>query len=158
MDARDRSACFTGHRPEKLNRPELEIRQEIKNAICQAFADGIEIFISGMAPGVDIWAAEMVIELRDSGVPIKLIVAIPYPGFENRWPEWKDRYAAIMAAADLAQEICPHYHRGCYQIRNRWLVDHSSRVIAVCNGSPGGTKNTIAYAIRKGVPIVCIEG
>ena len=29
------------------------------------------------------------------------------------------------------------------------MVDHSSRLIAIYNGSPGGTRNTIEYAKRK---------
>lgn len=31
--------CFTGHRPEKLNRPEQEIKQELKKAIFRALED-----------------------------------------------------------------------------------------------------------------------
>ena len=34
------------------------------------------------------------------------------------------------------------------------MVDHSNLVIAVWNGTPSGTKNTIDYAERKGVKVV----
>ena len=40
--------------------------------------------------------------------------------------------------------------------RNEWMVDHSARVIAVWKGSPSGTKNTVMYANRKGVPVINI--
>jgi len=33
------------------------------------------------------------------------------------------------------------------------MVNHASRVIAVYNGEKGGTKNTIDYAIRNGIPV-----
>ena len=35
---------------------------------------------------------------------------------------------------------------------------HTARVIAVFNGEKGGTKNTIDYAARVGVPTVRIGG
>nr|DAO60991.1 MAG TPA: hypothetical protein [Caudoviricetes sp.] len=38
------------------------------------------------------------------------------------------------------------------------MVNHSARVIAVFNGEKSGTKNTIDYAVRVGVPVVRIEG
>jgi len=38
------------------------------------------------------------------------------------------------------------------------MVNHAARVIAVFNGEKSGTKNTIDYAVKVGVPIVRIEG
>lgn len=158
QEKRTHRCCFTGHRPEKLSISETEAKTAVKKEIRLAIADGINVFITGMAPGVDIWAAEIVLELREQeDLPLKLIAASPHPGFENRWSlDWQKRYAAIMAKADLIKEVCTHYSRGCYQIRNEWMVDHSARVIAVWNGSPSGTKNTIIYANRKGVPVINI--
>lgn len=152
-------ACFTGHRPEKLKRMQWLIKRDLKNEILRAMDDGINVFISGMARGVDIWAAEIVLSLRDSGKPIKLICASPFPGFESRWEkEWKDRYNEIMAAADHTLFVCPGYSRSCFQIRNEWMVNHSARVIAVYNGESGGTKNTIDYSVRQNVEVVQIKG
>ena len=158
QEKRTHRCCFTGHRPEKLSVPEGKVKEELKKEIRLAIVDGINVFITGMAPGVDIWAAEIVLELREQeDLPLKLIAASPHPGFENRWSlDWQKRYAAIMSKADLIKEVCTHYSRGCYQIRNEWMVDHSARVIAVWNGQPSGTKNTIVYANRKGVPVINI--
>ena len=148
-----RRVCFTGHRPEKLNRSEKSVLDGLETAIRQAIADGSNVFISGMARGVDIWAAEIVLRLRKEGANVKLICASPYEGFERGWSaEWQRRYNVILAAADLVRFICPGYSRACFQIRNEWMVDHSALVIAVFNGQPSGTKNTIDYAKRKSVP------
>ena len=140
--------CFTGHRPERLSIPESKVKAALQKEIRLAIADGINVFITGMAPGVDIWAAEIVLELRKKEeLSLKLIAASPHPGFENRWSiEWQKKYATVMAKADFIKEVCARYSRGCYQIRNEWMVDHSAKVIAVWNGSPSGTKNTIVYA------------
>lgn len=45
--------CFTGHRPEKLQRPENEIFTELEREIRHAILDGLNVFITGMARGVD---------------------------------------------------------------------------------------------------------
>lgn len=145
--------CFTGHRPEKLKQSESVIVKALETAIKEAIADGKNVFISGMARGVDIWAAEIVLRLRNEGQNVKLICASPYDGFERGWSaEWQQRYNTVLEAADLVRFICPGYSRACFQIRNEWMVDHSSLVIAVFNGQPSGTKNTIDYAKRKSVP------
>ena len=115
--------CFTGHRPEKLTQPESVIIQGLETAIRQAIADGKNVFISGMALGVDIWAEEIVLRLRDEGQEIKLICASPYKGFERGWSsEWQLRYNTVLEAADLVRFICSRYSRSCFQIRNEWII------------------------------------
>ena len=150
--------CFTGHRPEKLKSSESNIKSKLKKEILSAIKAGFTTFITGMARGTDIWAAELVIEFRDSGFPIKLICASPFEGFENNWEtEWKQRYNQVMEKADLVRFICQYYSPSCFQIRNQWMVDHSMRVIAIYNGSAGGTRNTINYANSKNIPVVTVQ-
>lgn len=145
-------ACFTGHRPEKLRQAENDICQALECEIQEAISSGIHVFISGMARGVDIWAAEIVLRLREKGHDVKLICACPYEGFEHGWSTaWQRRYNAVLRSADLVRFICPGYNRACFQIRNEWMVDHSALVIAVYNGQPSGTKNTLDYAVQNSI-------
>ncbi len=149
--------CFTGHRPHKLYHPETVVIAALETKIRESINEGFVTFISGMAWGVDIWAAEIVLRLKSEGHPIHLIAAVPYDGFEKSWDnDWKQRYKAVLESADLVKYICPHYHRGCFQIRNEWMVDRSARLIAAYTGEKGGTKNTVDYAARKGVQIVFV--
>lgn len=151
--------CFTGHRPEKLTRTEKDIVCDLEKEIRQAIADGLSVFITGMARGVDIWAAQIVLSLRNSGYDIKLICACPYDGFESGWSkDWQQQYKEILAAADYVKYVCEGYSRSCFQIRNEWMVNHAARVIAVFNGEKSGTKNTIDFAAKVDVPVVRIEG
>ena len=150
--------CFTGHRPQKLRRSEKEIKADLESAIQQAITDGYTTFITGMAYGVDIWAGQIVVRLRKSNPALHLIAAVPFRGFEDRWSfDWKRAYQELLEQADLVKYICPGYNAGAYQRRNEWMVDHSSRVIAVFNGEPSGTKNTIDYAIRRASQIIVIN-
>lgn len=155
QEKRQHRCCFTGHRPEKLNMPETEVIAWLESEIRKAIDDGFVTFISGMARGVDIWAAEIVLRLRDEGKPIHLICASPLEGFERSWSEdWKRRYNSVMHQADIVKFVCPGYSRGCFQIRNEWMVDRSARVIAVYNGEAGGTRNTIDYAAKAGACVI----
>ena len=154
-ELRQHRCCFTGHRPEKLEQPEIVVVEALKKEIRTAIADGFQTFISGMARGVDLWAAEEVLTFRDEGAAVRLICASPYQGFENRWsPGWQERYRQVLERADLVRFICPVYSPDCFQRRNEWMVDHSARVIAIYNGEGGGTRNTVAYAKQNGVPVV----
>ena len=154
QELRKHRCCFTGHRPEKLHKPEEQIKKDLEAAILQAVDDGFVTFISGMARGVDIWAAEIVLRLRESNPAIHLVAASPYRGFESRWSaDWQSRYNAILQQANLVRFVCPGYRPDCFQRRNEWMVDRSSRVIAVYNGEPGGTRNTIEYAQRHHIQI-----
>ncbi|MGN0564180.1 MAG: SLOG family protein [Candidatus Heritagella sp.] len=151
--------CFTGHRPEKLTRSERDIRKDLEEEIRRTVLEGFTVFITGMARGVDIWAAQTVLKLRGEGYSVKLMCACPYEGFERGWnPDWQKQYNDILAAADFVKYICKDYSRCCFQIRNRWMVNHAARVIAVCSREKGGTKNTIHYAVNAGVPVVRIDG
>lgn len=158
-ELRLRRCCYTGHRPEKLSEPEGILCQKLEKEIRQAIADGFRVFITGMARGVDIWAAEIVLRLREEGQPIRLICAIPYPGFDRRWTaDWQRRYNDVLRVTNLVRFISPGYSPSCFQTRNEWMVDHSARVIAVFNGEPSGTKNTIDYATSRNTPIRIIRG
>lgn len=149
--------CFTGHRPEKLNRSEAEVKKALELAIQQAIRDGYTTFISGMARGVDIWAAQIVLKERSKNNRIHLIAAPPYEGFETRWSKsWQDQYNFILKYADLTRFICKGYSMAAFQIRNEWMVDHSNRVIAAYNGEAGGTRNTIEYADKHKIEIIKI--
>ena len=158
FEDRDITCCFTGHRPQKLHQTEQEVREGLERAIRQAYADGYRSFITGMAMGVDIWAGEAVLRLKEEHPDIRLVAAVPYPGQERYFPhEWKMKYAELMAGCNHAEILSENYTRGVYHARDRWMVDHSRRVIAVFNGEPGGTALTTQYAKKEGLELRGIE-
>lgn len=149
---------FTGHRPEKVVGSEGKIIIELRKEILQAIDDGYRVFLTGMSRGVDLWAADIVIELRRYNKDLKLMCAIPFEGMEDCWPvDWKKHYNLVRKQADHVQVLSDRYSPDVYQNRNQWLVNHSSRLIAVFNGEPSGTGNTIQYAKEQGIPVEIIE-
>ncbi len=146
--------CFTGHRPEKLGMSENDAKALLKAALDKAISDGYRFFISGMARGIDMWAADLVLQAREQNPDIHLICIIPYNGFEKSWADSeKSAYNRIIEQADSVEFVLSHYSKSSFQLRNTKMVDRSSRVIAAYNGEKGGTKNTVNYAKRKGAAI-----
>lgn len=149
--------CFTGHRPDKLYLDDKKIKGLLASVIERSYTEGYTSYISGMAMGFDILAAETVIDLRASYPDIKLICAIPYRGFERmRNKVEKERYNSILDKSSYVYYLSPKYSYSCFQFRNMWMVDRSQRVIAAFCGQSGGTKNTIDYAQKNGIEVVNI--
>ena len=84
-DLRKTRCCFTGHRPQFLKRLEDDIKVDLENSILQAISERYTTFITGMACGVDIWATEIVVRLKERDPKLHLVAAIPYPGFDEPW-------------------------------------------------------------------------
>ena len=156
-ELRKHRCCFTGHRPEKLKIPEDRLALLLEEEIKKAIASGFTTYITGMARGTDLVAGEIILRLREQDDRLKLICALPHPGFGLHWSGgWTERFQKVLAAADLVRTICPSFSYATYQTRNEWMIRHSALVIAVFNGERGGTKNTLDYAQRTGVPCVVI--
>lgn len=159
IELRKHRCCFTGHRPEKLRLSDRKLVALLETEIKRAIASGFTTYITGMAKGVDLIAAEIVLRLRERDDRLKLICALPHPGFGQHWGGgWTERFHRVLAQADLERTICPSFSHSSYQARNEWMVRHSSLVIAVFNGEPGGTKNTLDFAQKSNVPCVVIDG
>lgn len=108
MDKIDRlhCCCFTGHRPEKLHRSTEEAIAALTAAIDRAIAEGYTTFINGMAQGIDIWAAEIVLNRRSQNPDIKSVCAVPYLGFElGKKGKWTERILRIMSNANSVKFV-----------------------------------------------------
>lgn len=142
--------AFCGHRPDKL--PNKETGYKIPNPtyikVCQDIEAALkelkpEKVITGMALGVDQWAAAIAYKLK-----IPFLAAIPFENQESKWPEESQK--AFRLLRKLASEeviVSPgKYAASKMQIRNEWMVNNCDKLIAVYDGSPGGTGNCVEFA------------
>ena len=158
-DKRKRRCCFTGHRPQKLTRPVDDIKVDLENEILCTIKEGYTTFITGMTYGTDIWAGNIVVRLKDRFPELKLIAAVPFPGFADKWTdEWQQKYEKLLKAADFVKVVCTDNSNTACQIRNQWMINHSSKLIAVYDGKAGGTRNTIQYAWKNHVSVRYLQG
>ena len=122
-ELRQHRCCVTGHRPEKLTISERRLTQLLEAEIRIAIDNGFTTYITGMAKGVDLIAAEIVLRLRARDARLKLVCALPYPGFGLHWGGgWTERLQSVLAQADLERTICPGFSYAAYQVRNEWMV------------------------------------
>ncbi|MEL4106467.1 SLOG family protein [Oscillospiraceae bacterium WX1] len=153
---RAKTCCVIGHRyipAEKLEYLKRELRREI----LQAVNEGYLHYISGFADGVDLCFAAIILELKRKNPSLTLEAAIPY----------KKRFLQLLNNSQTKKMLMEcsaigihseKYHGNCFMNRNRFMVRHSSRVIAVYDGrDKGNTVFTMRVAAMLNRDIRVIE-
>lgn len=162
-----RITAFTGHRslPWGYNKnlaPCIRAKDHIADAILAAIDSGKNTFLCGLALGADTLFAEEVLRLRAEGHRMYLVAAIPSEQQTSRWSDAdRDRYVHIREQCDALyiHDVSGKmdFSRACIG-RNEWMVDNSTALIALYDGTDkGGTARTVAYARRKGGTITIIH-
>ena len=101
------TVSFTGHRTYGGEADAL-----LRDTVRQLYARGMRTFLSGMAPGFDLAAAEVVLACRAECAELRLVAVIPFAGQELRFPAAeRQRFRRIVAAADVAGALARGYHR-----------------------------------------------
>jgi len=159
------TCCFTGHRPDKLpwgpdeRNPRCSaLKQSLSREIEGLYSRGFRHFISGMAMGCDLYFAEAALALREKHPDLTVEGAVPCPTQANRWPDFlRRRWRGILDRCDLETVVQQSYDRWCMLRRDRYMVDRSAAVLAVFNGTPGGTQYTLNYAMDKKREILLLD-
>ena len=157
---REHTCCFTGHRPDKLpwgtDRTDprcIALCKKLNEAVERAYQAGFRHFICGMARGSDLYFCQAALELRERHEDVTVEGAIPCESQTDSWPaEERALHHRLLDQCDFETMVQHTYDRGCMMRRNRYMVDRSSRIIAVYDGIPkGGTASTLAYAMKQGL-------
>lgn len=82
----------------------------------------------------------------------EIVAVVPFRG-HHRTTNTPALYQRVSDAATERVFICEEYHHNCYALRNDYLVDNASALIAYCEGVAGGTKYTLQRARRQGLTI-----
>lgn len=140
-----RAIAGTGHRPDKLGgfgNCEAALYAFLRSLLPSLAPRGI---ISGMALGFD---TALAFAARDLGIPY--VAAVASPGQERLWPtKAQTRYHELLADAAKVVYVYPadsplSWPQRLHQ-RNIWMANKSDFVLALHNGSPGGTANMLRY-------------
>ena len=153
--------CVTGHRPNKLygynlsDKRWIDLKEKFKQLLIENNCDEA---ITGMALGVDTVFALAVLELKQECYNIKLHCAIPCKNHSCKWiKESVDLYNNILSKADIVKLVSDEeYKPWLMQKRNEYMVDLADKVIAVWDGSKGGTGNCVHYANKVGKELIRI--
>lgn len=106
---------------------------------------------------------DMLFAIRALGLGIPLTAALPFKGHDGKWPQRSQlAWSRIISQAsnviyvnelNLAYMDDRAYINRLYMERNIWMVnqltDPVDRLLAVWDGSPGGTKHCYQYGVKK---------
>ena len=160
------TACFTGHRTlngkydgADWNRLSGYMAEVLIPKLCKEYR--ITNFISGMALGVDMLAAEWVLYHKNRyAEPLLLEAAIPYRDQSKIWSEEEQRrYQSILKRCDVVKILHGRRHANWkLNKRNEYMVDKAQYVIAIWDGfKKGGTYNCYKYAEKKRKSIIIVN-
>lgn len=152
-----KSVAFTGHRSVPYAQQGI-VRYRLQNAVKKFYNNGYRIFYCGMAVGFDLFAAEVVLSLKEELKDIKLVAAVP---FKNQYfkfsREDKKRYFEVLKKVDEVITLSEEYYKGCLLRRNDFMLENCSSLIAFYNGEQkGGTYYTCKHAEERRMPVLNI--
>lgn len=152
---------ITGHRPGKLGGYDdtKNRSRHIKHMLSLAYQEySPEWVVSGMALGVDQWAAEIALEWD-----IKVMALIPCLKQESKWPtDSQTKYHQLLEKIETAGGKIEYvtkelYSPSCMHVRNQRIVDYSTRLLAIWDGTWGGTGSCVRLAKLAGRPVTSIH-
>lgn len=140
--------AFTGHRTYSTS--EIE---RLETVIEHLYSEGYTHFISGMAEGFDLAAAECVIRLKAHLKAIELECAIPFDGhIKTLNASDRERYKRVCQAADKVTILANESHPKVYFDRNDYLIEGADALICYYSGKRrSGTGYTVTKGLKKGL-------
>ena len=156
----ENTCCFSGNRPKCLpwidDENSLIYKQyyiKLRQLVINSINEGYENFVCGGAIGGDLMFAKIIIELKKV-YNITLEFALPFKDHTTLWKrEQKEQFNKLTPFTDTITYVSiePYQYKSIYFIRNRYMIDKSSKIISLWNGLSKGTGYTIKYAINHGL-------
>lgn len=151
---------ITGHRPHKLGGyGEEGLRWPITYKMLRFFDEKKpERIISGMALGTDQWATAAALMLG-----IKVLALIPCQDQERLWPEpvqavyWTLLQQIERGGGEIRYVSDRPYDKWCMNNRNKEIVNNASEMLAVWDGTRGGTRNCVRLALADGLKVTILN-
>jgi uncharacterized phage-like protein YoqJ len=170
-----RNVCVTGYKAHELgifkdNHPGIPfIKTALRTHLLSFIDRGLEWVLTSGQNGVELWAAEVVLELQETYPQLKLAVLTPFLEQEQNWKEEKQEiYRSILERADFVESLTRKSYEGPWQFRARdqFMLDKSDALLIVYDEEKEGTpryiwntalsKNEAGAAKADGVEIVRI--
>ncbi len=165
--------AITGHRPSRFSFKNNEydtmckrLKKKIKKELKYLYKRGVRTFWIGGAEGVDMWSAEILIQLKsyEAYRDIKIMLAIPFEEYNKNWTKKsKERLKNIIKHSEkvvvVNSEEQPKEKQ--YRKRNEYMIEKADCLLAVFNKDKitarSGTNMTAQFALKKQIPIIVID-
>ena len=149
--------AVTGHRPQKLfgyDLSAIEYKNMLEFMMKFIRENNATNCISGMALGVD-----TVFAIASIKCAVDLECAIPCKNHSSRWNSKSvEMYNKILSKANKITMVSEEeYKPWLMQRRNEYMVDNCDLLLAIWDGSSGGTGNCVKYANTKNKNVVIVN-
>ena len=164
--------AITGHRPTRFrfkydenNNGCKRIKKRIRDQLMLLYKQGVRQFWVGGALGVDMWAGEILLRLKEQPEynEIQLMIALPFEEHDANWEERSRRRMSFLIKHStqtviVGQKEAPPAVN--YRRRNAYMIDRADCLLAVYDNDRSirsGTGMTVRLAEKKGLPITLIH-
>lgn len=155
--------AVAGHRPTRFKfkyNENYSLCKKIKKAMLKEFRElhdnyQVNQFYVGGALGVDLWAGELVLRLREEPGygDIELHIALPFKGHDAKWDaRSRKRLAFLRQHSKSCTVIGKGDCRESYIRRNEYMIDHAEYLVAVYDNDSTNTTGSlqiVSYARKK---------
>ncbi len=138
VDNMEKTCICIGHEPEKLgdtNRCD-KIKERIKEAVLNQINSGVSFFYADMARGVGLWAAQIILSLKERPeyAHLYLTALLAYPNQLDRLLE-KDRleFEKVLNKCDDKKILNAEKRKTSYADKRRFIGTKTDIIIAVCD-------------------------
>lgn len=168
---RQTACAVTGHRPSRFKfkyNEDYSLCKKIKRAMLEQFKrlydeKGVRRYYVGGALGVDMWAGELILRLKEQPgyEDIELVVVLPFEGHDAKWDDRsKRRMDFLLRMCSDCVIVGKEDRRENYIMRNCYMVDQADYLVAVYDDDRNmrsGTMQCVRYARKKQVPVILIH-
>lgn len=166
---RNPTCAVTGYRPTRFrfkynenNNDCKRLKRRMEEQFSLLYQQGVRHFIVGGALGVDMWAGEILLMMKEKEEfsEIAITMALPFEGHDASWDQRsQERVIRIQKHAEVLV-IGTEPGTLSYIKRNHFMVDHADVLLAVYDNERkirSGTAMTVRYAERKNLPVILIH-
>lgn len=157
-------AFITGYSAEKIfcNNEDKNLLHvaytELYRLLLELYKQGYTHYYSGMSEGVDMLAANAVLDFKDEHPDVRLVAVVPFKWQQERYSTTgKNDYKYICSEADevvtLAEEFAGN---NFYLRRNDYLVENCSTMVCYHDGQCDVMAQAYNRAEKAGIPIINI--
>ena len=141
--------AITGYKPTELGifdqkHPGIPvIKAAYRERLIRLIEDmGTTWFITNGSPGCELWACEVILELKDDYPDIRLGILLPFLEQEAKWKEpVQAQYLAVLNQADFVDAISQKPYENPSQLRNKteFMIEKSQGLLSVFDEEHGGS-------------------
>lgn len=165
-----KSCAIISHRPTRFKFGYKEnmtggkrLKKRLRDQFMALYGQGVRRFYVGGCLGVDQWAGEILLRLKEQPEfpEIELVVVAPFPDHDKNWDE-KNRGRLRFLISHSAEHLVigQDDRQGSFVARNQYMLSHADVLLAVYDNDRtvrSGVRQVVMSAEKRGMPVIFIH-